>query len=234
MKQHKILLGTLTSHHKDYCLDQWAKYVKSLTYPVDVLVLDNSEDEAHVKKITDLGLNAIHYRTERDTIQEIMCDCNNYIRDKVLKENYDFLFSLETDVFSAPNIIENLLLHRKPVVGVPYFIHKHYDSKLITFDVEEFGDFRLSGSMKPKQAFKYVDGTVKRAHQLGLGCILIHRSVLEMIEFRIEDDQTGSHPDSFFHQDCLAKGIPVYADTMEIATHINTATWLDIYKQQNK
>ena len=56
----KILVGCPTSFHKEYCLNEYAKSVKELSYNnYDILLVDNSSDDNYLDKIKSYGLNAI-------------------------------------------------------------------------------------------------------------------------------------------------------------------------------
>ena len=53
----------------------------------------------------------------------------------------------------------------------------------------------------------------------GLGCILIHRSVLEKIKFRY-DKKYPSFDDIFFGLDCKENNFGIYADTNIVCKHL--------------
>ena len=53
----KILVGCPTYELFEYCLEEYSKAVKSLTYNnYDVLLVDNSKDNNYLKKIKSLNL----------------------------------------------------------------------------------------------------------------------------------------------------------------------------------
>ena len=54
----KILLALPTSSHKDYCLNDFTKMLKSLTYPnLHIYIVDNSKDKNHVLKLNSVVKN---------------------------------------------------------------------------------------------------------------------------------------------------------------------------------
>jgi hypothetical protein len=233
MKLPRVLLATPTASVKDYCLKEWASYVKSLTYPnLDIFLIDNSLDPEHYKVILKHGLNCVPYiRTKGQEPRDFMTECSNIIRDKVINEKYDFLMSLESDIFTHPNIIEHLLSFRKNVVGLSYFIQQTYFSRLIPFEIEDFGFLRITQTTPQDKAFMSADGKLKPVYQLGLGCILIHRSVLEKIKFRydINDGELRGNADVYFHNDCMEKGIQTFCDWGHFCYHEN-GNWMKIYR----
>jgi len=234
MKYPKVLLATPTAKAKDYCLNDWASYVKGLTYPnLDILIIDNSKETDYYKTIQKKGLPVIHIdRQPGEEIRSFMCRCNNIARDKVLNEGYDFMFSLESDIFHAPNVIEHLMSYRKNVVGISYFIQHTYQSRLIPFEKENFGYLSVTQTSPPDRAFLMADGRIRQTYQIGLGCLLIHRSVLEKIKFRFDpnDGELKANADVYFHIDCMNAGIPVFCDWSTFAFHQN-GNWRKIYSK---
>ena len=100
----KILVGCPTSHHKAYCLKEYAEAVKSLDYPnYDILLVDNSPDEDYINKIKEHGLSVIkghYFEGARDRI----IASRNILRQKAIDEGYDYFFSLEQDVIPPRDI----------------------------------------------------------------------------------------------------------------------------------
>ena len=230
----RILLATPTADVKDYCIREWSYYVKHLTYPnLEILIVDNSIDPTYWKKIKSLGLPVVHYQPKKeDSINRTLLECNNICRDYFLKGEYDFFFSLESDIFSGVNVIEHLLSFQKWVVGIPYFISQAYQSQYMSFITEDFGYIADSVPMTADQGFNFVDGTCKRTHELGLGAILIARWVIDMVPFRLDESIDGA-PDLFLHEDYHKKGIPVFVDTSTMAFHQNS-NWNKVRAKHNE
>jgi hypothetical protein len=85
---------------------------------------------------------------------------------------------------------------------------------------------------------KDVTGTsiLKRVYQSGLGCILIHHSVLKKVKFRYDKNEweLGFH-DYFFHRDLENLSIPVWCDFNVIVEHRNNSKrWDNINKEIKK
>src|SRR3989338_8989744 len=115
----KILLGCPTSAHKSYCLNEYAEGVKALQGSFDVLIVDNSDSGKHLEQVKGVGLPCIKgpfFRGARDRIVA----SRNLLREKVLNEGYDFLFSLEQDVIPQKDALQKLLSHNKPIVSGVY------------------------------------------------------------------------------------------------------------------
>ncbi len=228
-----ILLAFPTSDKKDYCLNYFLKQLSEFTYPnLDIIMIDNSINERKewlFKQFEKYGLQKrikyYYYNPKNLTFREMIRDCHNLIREQVLQNGYDFLYSLESDHFTAPNIIEHLLAFKKLVVGLPYFIGTGFASMYICSKTEMCGNIALEIALTSDLGFLYTDGFLKRTYQIGLGNTLIHRSVLEKIEFRIETEGKYNletyFDDQFFYRDCKKLGIPVYVDTSNMSYHWN-------------
>jgi hypothetical protein len=210
----KILIASPTADIKDYCLEDWMKNVQSFTYGNSNLFLcDNSEGRQYYvdtkKKYEHLGNSFEMGRvtpTQYPEFKYALAKSHDVCREKALNEGYDYLLHLESDVFPPSDVIERLLDSKKKVVGAMYHIELGERSTLMIQQLEGFGD-----------------GQVKKVFSCGLGCVLIHRSVLEKIQFRYEQG-SPVHPDSFFYADLDAKGIPAFVDTSIYCEHRNHST----------
>ena len=230
----KILLATPTSEHKDYCMPQWIEHIKSLTYPnLDILIVDNSKNPKYYKKIQqqlgDKGKVIHHNFDEKKELREIMCECNNIIRDYAIGNNYMYVFSLESDVFVPVNTIEYLLHLDKPMISLPYFIGQSFNSALLVSGYEPVGKERESVLMNRGLVFYNFNGSVAKEYQTGIGAVLIHQHYLRKVKFRIDKNIKTSHADAFFMQDLFNAGYPVFTVRKYIAYHQN-GSWGDIFK----
>ncbi len=227
MPNPKILVGCPTSQHKEYCLDQYVSGLRQLKYDnFDVLLVDNSRNEEYAQRIREKGVECRKVPYSQGVMKRL-ADSRNVLRERVLTENYDYFFSLEQDVIPPPVIIGRLLAHGKKVVSGLYTklakIKDESGRELRTEQVpvayvwdESVRDARrlLRKEMKNKGLMRIIGG--------GLGCLLIHRSVLEKIEFRAADPSVGCD-DMFFFNDLHALGIAAYCDTGAVCKHLEVA-----------
>jgi len=232
----KILIVTPTAHHKDYCLREWAKSISELTYDnLDILILDNSEDKKHAENFLGYKFRPKTYimhvpKIEKDKdIRYHMARCNEISRVYAIKNNYDYILSIESDVFApVKNAVEILLSHNREVVGFTYFIGKHHNSMLVCLNrISENTYFKEDALGDWQSGLLFMDGTLKECVNLGLGFVLIKRSVFTQIPFQINDEEwhieteNFAHADTFFNIDLQKKGIPIYCDTNYICEHQN-------------
>ena len=223
-----MLIAAPTASAKNYCFEKWIENVLDFTYPdFDVVLFDNSiEGRTNADHLTDLfisryGLSdkfkAFYSERSRgkESVIERMAISHNDCRDYFLKGKYGYMLHLESDVMPEKNVIEELLIHRKPVISALYYRDEGQYRKLCITHRKP-----MPHNMTPGEDVVFVDGTIKKVASAGLGCTLIHQSVLEKISFRF-DPNISVHPDSFFYDDCFKHGIEVWADTSQIAQHDN-------------
>lgn len=224
----KVLLAAPTSHAKNYCFWDWLINIKTFTYPnLDILLVDNSPGKEYFEYLKKSGVRTMHVNPGNRATQEFITESQNLIRDVVLEEGYDYLFSLESDVFpTVRDIVERLMDNDVEMVTAPYMIGQGKDSGLlIGYQVESFVQKNaLFGVILPANyGFYMMDGSLKAVNQPGIGCTLIRRDILEQLKFRCEKGQ-AAHSDSYFYTDLWYLGITAYMDTGLYCHHQN-ADW---------
>lgn len=227
----KVLLYSPITNYKKYVLPEYIKHTdriisfcKSLGIQIDRLLIDNSQDINFHKEFPDTI-----YLREGENIREIMCNCDNYARQKVLDDNYTHLFKLECDLFPPENIIPRLIMHEVPVVGLGYFIGFGDECRFLQSDID-MGRHRFSLQMQNRASFLRYNGKLQPATQFGTGCILIRGDIFRIIKFRVNPDD-DIHADSNFHYDLFMNNIVAYLDTAIIPYHFNS-DWNLIYSKE--
>lgn len=217
--QPRILVGCPTSDYHEYALEEYAKAIKSLTYPnYDILLVDNSKDDLYLKKLKEAGLPAIKCPYYNGAKRRIIAS-RNLLRQKVIEEKYDYFLSLEQDIIPPKDIIESLLKHNQYIVSAVYFMPQ--GNTLIPLLAVSEG--------KEKYGYLPFDYVDKNNHLInvnyaGLGTILISRNVLEKIKFRI--DEKPGFDDWFFCKDAERQGFKIYADLSIKCKHLlNKRPW---------
>jgi len=227
----KILVACPTADIKDYCFNDWVDRVKTFTYTnFDVYVCDNSVNrQYYVDKKREFETDDKFFRMGRvnpeiyPDFKYALAKSHDNCRVEAIKGNYDYLLHLEIDIIPPIDIIERLLDARKKVVGGMYHIEQGERSTLMIQELESFGHAHRETYNLNETDLSFVDGTVKKVFSCGLGCVLIHKSVLKEVPFRYE---LGApvHPDSFFFGDLDMKGIPAFVDTSIYCEHKNQST----------
>jgi len=222
LKKFKILVGTPHADVKNYCIDNYISSVKGLTYSnYNVLVVDNSETTKNQKYFRKKGLPTAHIKRKNKSTRQLMAESSNILKEATLKGGYDFLLFFESDITPPLNVIERLLTHQKEVASGAYFINQGSKSHLMVQEIEPHQTgIRETINLLDGSDAKYFDGRLKEVYACGLGMALIHRSVLEKIDFRYEEE-IDAHPDTFFAHDLKQLGIKQYLDTSILCKHDN-------------
>lgn len=226
----KVLIAAPISEYKSYIDDKWFSWLRRLTYPnIEFFFVDNSENPNYHKKWIVKGFNVQYYRPWDENLNQIMCDCNNIIRDYFLKSDCDYLLSLEEDQFPPQDIIERLIEHERDVVGAAYHIGHGFSSKYLNCYLYGFNNDYNTIIMNNSEGFLFTDGMVKKGYNFGLGCVLISRKVMKNVKFEIQKDGLDCHADTYFHRSLIESGYEPFIDTSVICTHVN-GNWKKIKK----
>ncbi|MBU2496780.1 MAG: hypothetical protein KJ767_01840 [Nanoarchaeota archaeon] len=228
-KNPKILISCPTSSHKEYCLKDYIKGIKELTYEnFDVLFADNSENDEYMDKIKSLGFKVIK-SPYSEFVKDRVIKARNLLREKFLEGDYDYFLSLEQDVIPPKNIIEGLLSHKKEIVsGIVY----HLFPKDKSWQEKPMIAIK-STTQKGKLAFlsseqiENVNAIVKIDY-CSMGCLLISKQVLKKIKFRYEEyeDSNKDNPEDVKWDDmCFCKDAQnlneiIYADLGAKCRHL--------------
>lgn len=228
----KVLVSCPTSSVKEYCMPEWLANVQNFTYPnYDVFMCDNSSDYQFYSRWKNvIDMERIDPKRHK-SFQACLAASHERCRLRAISGNYDYLLHLESDVFPPANVIERLMDAGKGIVGGVYHIELGEKSNLMLQDVERLPhvmkidretwneSLKMSVNMTHND-LSFVDGKVKQVFSVGLGCVLIHKSVLNTFKFRYEEG-AGVHPDSFFAADMDKMGMPIHVDTSVICVHKN-------------
>ncbi len=192
-------------------------------------------DPRTVASIDDLewkgGLSVMY---ERDEMPEVIGYGNilkKYLkgREIALAGGYDALLCVEADMIVPPLALERLA-RISCEVAYGLYVSRHATRRWLAF-LELNANKGKSLSDNPELARKLWGGAcVTRG--AGLGCTLIHRSVLERIPFRA--DKGGAACDWAFAHDCVDNGITQMTDLGVVCGHITsskTVLWPDITQE---
>jgi GT2 family glycosyltransferase len=213
----KVLIGIVTYGKQRYCLDEFLKCLGWQTVKADVLFVVNNGESAYATLIRSKGFNAVEDPKPANTRIEKILNGRRYIREYALKNDYDFLLCLDSDVLIHPRALEALLKTTGDVVAGIYLNTFVLDGKPVIAPVL-FKD--LGGGQC--QLYTYEGAAVQRVIEIGaagLGCTLISRKVLEAVDFRaFGNSQTGGEDMAFF-VDARAEGFKTVANTFVKCLH---------------
>jgi GT2 family glycosyltransferase len=264
MAQPKILVGCPVSDYHTYCTQEYLAGLRSLTYKPDLFFVDNSKTTSFFEFLRKEKIPSIRACFAINNVKQKIAASRNILRKKVLDEGYDYFLSLEQDVTPPKNVIETLLQHKKPIVSGVYYSYFPALGKQQLFpvayrwltdkeqdDMKNHTDFlqRVNPALYKELQESHFDFSkvrmklkpedveqpqLMKVKQCGLGCVLIHRDVLEKITFRI-DATTDGFDDATFCDDALALGYDLFLDTSVKCKHLikeRPWTWKEIEKKQ--
>lgn len=219
MKVPKILVGCPTHERYAYCFDQYLESVKSIDYPnFDILLVDNSKSDDFFNKVKSKGVPILKGKFFEDAKERIV-DSRNILRQEVLDKGYDYFLSLEQDVIPPRNVIQKLLSHGKEVVSGVYFMifAKDGQTKVLPLLWKKIWD---SSSIRPVSEKELASDNLLKVDFCGLGCVLIHRSVLEKVKFRYLENNKNVFDDIYFCDDTVKQGFSIFADMSVKCKHL--------------
>jgi len=213
----KVLIGIVTYGKQRYCLDEFLLCLSRQTVKADVLFVVNNGESAYASLIRSKNLNAVEDPKPASTRIEKIVNGRNYIRDYALKNDYDFLLFLDSDVLIHPRTLEALLATKQDVVAGIYLNVFQLDGKPVIAPVlfKDLGNGQC-------QLYKYEGAAVQKVMEIGaagLGCTLISKKVLKDIPFRTFGASATGGEDMAFFVDARAKGFKTFANTFVKCLH---------------
>ena len=223
----KVLIGVVTYVGKDYIFDEFWKNIQNLDYDnYDVVVVDNTKGKKYYSKLKRRGIPVHH--VNRGANSRMAQDRSlNKITSIMLKGDYEYFLSIESDLLPPSDIIQRLMAHDKDVVGCMYNIG-YVDSAsqpprpcLFTMNKEEING-KATRNLTADEGFSLFGRGVIRIHGCGLGTTLIRRSIVEEVPFRYTTENDRVHSDAVFYGDLHNKKIQAFVDTDIIIPHFNS------------
>lgn len=237
MKSPKVLVGCPT--HKSYApvVDRYLKAVKDMDYDNGGLMLvDNSEDDIFFNELKKKGAPVIKGPYSKDTRQRIV-DSRNLLREFMLKNDFDYLLSLEQDVMASPELLKELLAHQKDIVGAYYDRAKNLtlrdsdgNTKSAVMNIP-YIYLESNGILRQGTAPELHKKGLQKVGAAGLGCMLISRKALEAAEFKVSEGKKAVD-DVPFCSDMKEAGFEIFVDTNIHVKHLKNV--LDHLRQKQQ
>jgi hypothetical protein len=142
----------------------------------------------------------------------------NKARRWALDNDYDALVTVEADMVIPPDAVSKMVKHEADVVyGLYCFKNTSSWSAFTELDIKHGRSLS-----KDKERARSLWGQTIEVAGVGHGCTLIHRHVLEALEFRTDDLHPDFHNDWLFALDCQTHGFKQVCDTSVVCGHIDT------------
>lgn len=203
----KILIGVPTHKGHKHCVDEFVEGLKK-SISADILFVVNNGESAYATFLRSKGLNAIENPEKTNERFENIVSHRNYIRKHALKNGYDYLFFVDSDVILPANALDTLLAAKKDIISGAYLNAFKLNGQTVIAPVL----FKDMGKGEA-QLYTYDGMYPARVIEIGaggLGCCLIKRNVLD-IPFRLMP--SGKGEDIAFYLDAREKGYAPYAHT---------------------
>lgn len=228
MKWPKILVFTPIYSAKDYCLNEFLDNCAGFTYPnYKHIIIDNSTDLkyfAKLKRKVPKHIEVLHVKRGNSS-REALARAQNKARDIFLAGDYDYLFSLESDIFPGFNIMEALVWDNLDIITGLYLIgDKDKGTRWPCITVPWFNEKTQTwgSQLLPRDQWQdYVKQGIKPVAAGGMGCCLMSREVLEKLAFTYIPGHPA-HSDVFFFMKAKRLGYGVYVDTNLFCNHKNS------------
>src|SRR3990170_262054 len=98
----KVLIGVVTYGKHRYCLDEFLLCLSRQTVKADVLFVVNNGESAYATLIRSKQFNAVEDTKPAATPVDKILNGRKYLRDYALKNDYDYLLFLDSDVMIHP------------------------------------------------------------------------------------------------------------------------------------
>lgn len=206
----KVLIAVVTYGKHRYCLDNLLMCLRGQTVPADILFVVNNGESAYATLLRSMSVNAVEDpKTAKTRIEKIL-NSHKYIREYALKNKYDSVLFVDSDVMIPKQTIEILLSVNADVAcGVFLSVFEIEGKKVIApMLFKDLGNGNC-------QLYTYEGVVVPQILEIGaasLGCALVSRKVLEVVDFRTFGSETGGEDIAFF-VDARAKGFKCMAHT---------------------
>jgi len=213
----KVLIGVVTYGKQRYCLDEFCDSLSKQTVKSDILFVVNHGEDAYATLIRSKGFKVVEDPTPATTRIDKILNGRNYLRDHALKNDYDYLLFLDSDIMIPANGVEILLSPKIDVLSGAYLNAFEIDGEKVVAPVmfKDLGNGECQlytyNAVAPPQVFEI--------GAAGLGCTLISKKVLEKIKFRTFSNSATGGEDMAFYVDARAKGFRTFGSSFVKCVH---------------
>ena len=233
MKHPRVLVASPIYDKKHYMFPRWYQNVtRNLTYPnYDWIAVDNSKAQSYLVKLRRAGYKKIHGVPRGGNSRIAIGQSSEYIRKYAIRNNFDYIMWIESDLLPPPNIIERLMAYQKPIVGAVYEIGFHGSSdaprKPLIYHVVEDNEGKQYLDVLPAQkGYETLNKGLIRTPAMGLGCCLMHKDIFTQYPFKYSS-KSKLHTDAIFYYDLWKDEVEVWVDTDIVIYHENS-NWKNV------
>lgn len=255
MDYPKILVGAPVCGHYEFCIDRYLDALKNLDYPnYEVLLVDNTENDGFFEKlkgfVKDTKINVIRAGNEEPSIKMKMVIGRNLLREKALKEGFDYFFNLDQDVIPPLDVLKRLIVHNKDIVTGIYHSNVAINGKIeampvayVYFSDDEIKRMKMMSKDEIKEfsfdlykAFENNGWDFNEVYKQLSNKEIEGRDLIEIKmcgtgcifisrkaieEIPFRYNQQQAFDDVVFCKEAITKGLKIYADCSIICRHLN-------------
>lgn len=216
----KILIASPTYDGQAYSFDVFFKGIDNLEINADVLIVDNSEGFEYFDRLNEvkIGKKLTVIKDEYNSTDRIdkISHSRNKIRDYFLREGYDYLFFIDTDIVAPKDAIEKLLAADKEIISGVALCNINIDGENIVVPQIYKKNEENDDSVITFNHSELFPENVLEIGACGLDIVLLKRDVVEKIKFeRVED----ASEDIGFCIKAKEKGYKIYGHTGVLCRH---------------
>tara|TARA_R100001244_G_C5168581_1_gene131542 strand:+ start:218 stop:925 length:708 start_codon:yes stop_codon:yes gene_type:complete len=219
----KILIAAPQADVKNYCFVEWLMNVKKFSYPqdcIEIFLADNSDTNTNSIHLEKCGITVKYIPKNGRGIIETMAECHQACVDYAIKNDFDYLLHLETDIFPKHDILEKLITINKPIAcGLYHIFDGAYREPMLRMIEKDNQGYVRAYGINTAQG-NYLDGKPLDVFSGALGCTLIRKDVLPKVKFRAVEGEM-QHPDTWFANDMKNQNIPICVHTEAFCEHKN-------------
>jgi len=231
MQLPKVLVFTPVYEKKDYSLNRFLKHVSKIKYPkdrIEHIFIDNSATDEYYKsikrKVEAFGFKIYHIERGANS-REALARSQNFARRQALNKDYDYLFSIESDIYVPEDVLIKLLTHGKDVVTALYHIgDREKGQRVPCITLPEWSETLNAWGTRllRKEEFElYTNIGLIQVQAGGMGVCLMSKLAFESTPF-FYDPRFQGHSDIYFFNKMFMHHIGVFVDTNIICEHENT------------
>ena len=217
IRNPRVLISCVTHDKDEVYVKGFLDAIRNQDYKnYDILFIETSNSDDYTAKLKGTGSIVLKSETETSHTIEKITTGRNLARDYAVKNNYDYLLFVDTDVILQQTALSKLLSNRKDVVaGVCLStLNVNGNQKILPniFNIDK-------QETRPVPLNEVMTGKITEISHAGFGCALMTHKVLEKTFFRFYENQMAGEDIAFFH-DAKENGFKAFADTSVRCTHL--------------